>query len=244
MEVRFVCGKKSLRRESRSCAHHIVCARAKAGCKGVVQRERKEARRRGEQKVASTHAPKFGKHLADRRRSFPPLLIAPEKLSVARYENVGPIQSRRSRCAWPLRMFVHRMHTRRTVTRLSCREAFVRRPVVTYDHHRIQLEQDTPRLAPMIAATFRPAKIYPACRWKEGHVKKGRKTEETSRFFVRVFYESLRALRRIFAEAQFSSDILPCYYAGLVYRVRKRANTTPFSTSAGCVVCVCGIPYE
>lgn len=31
--VRFVCGKKSLRRESRSCAHHIVCARA-SGMRG------------------------------------------------------------------------------------------------------------------------------------------------------------------------------------------------------------------
>lgn len=34
VEVRFVCGKKSLRRESRSCAHHIVCARA-SGMQGI-----------------------------------------------------------------------------------------------------------------------------------------------------------------------------------------------------------------
>lgn len=84
-----VCLRKKVTPSGAAAARITLFARGRARaeyCEGKRRSEGERGEGEGKQKAPSTHAPNFGKHLADSRRSFsPPLplsfLIAPEKSS-------------------------------------------------------------------------------------------------------------------------------------------------------------------
>lgn len=89
MAVRFVCGKKSLRRESRSCAHHIVCAgEGRDAARGEGDRIRRERVKRAEHTRAELRQTSSGQPPIF--FSLPIVLDSAGKKFPSRYENVPP----------------------------------------------------------------------------------------------------------------------------------------------------------